>query len=243
MVSHSCIYDLPPKILGTIFRDLSNDELLSLPTNLLTKGLQASTARARFQYLHFGTNTDSLERLWRLSRYPSAADVVRTLVIHTIRVQECGLGYFLKLQWERHLEDYRWRRPMPKCVTMDDAHKAVGVKNWRSCSTCAGLSPRQQLNGFTRFMKANDDSSKTAESVFVYAFRLLLANEITAIRIEEHDYFDRIVAYEVIQKENSSRRTDRLTINNESLPPALRTALETSGLLITPRATTHQPKV
>lgn len=132
---------------------------------------------------------------------------------------------------------------MPKCVMMDDAHKAVGVKNWRNCSTCAGLSPRQQLNGFTRFMKANDDSSKTAESVFVYAFQLLRANEITAIRIEEHDYFDRVVAYEVIRKENSSKRTDRPAINNEPLPPVLLRALETSGLQITPRAAMRQATV
>lgn len=243
MASYSHIYDVPPEILDMIFRDLSNDELLSLPVNLLTKGLRASTARARFQHLHFGTNKDSLERLWRLSRSPGAADVVRTLVVHTVRVQKGGLDDFLKLQWERHLGDYWGRCPIPKCVTMDDAHNAVGVKNWRSCRTCDGLNPREHLNRFTRFVKANDDSSEIEEAVLLYAFRLLLAHEITAIRIEEHDYLDRIVAYEVALKEKSSKRTDRPTINNEPLPPALLRALETSGLLITPRAAMRQATV
>jgi len=137
------IYDVPA---DPIFRDLSNDELLSLPTNLLTKGLPASTAEARFQP---GTNRDSPEPLRRLPKDPGAADIVKTPV-NTVRVQKRGLDDFLKLQWERHLKDYRRRCPMPKCVTMDDVHKAVGVKNWRFCRSCAGLPPRQQLNHFIR---------------------------------------------------------------------------------------------
>jgi hypothetical protein len=151
MASDPPIYDVPPEILHPIFENSSNNELLSLPTNLLTKGLRASTAEARFQYLHFGTNKDIVERLWRLSKYPGDDDVVKTLVTHTVRVQKRGLDDFLKLQWERHLKDYRRRCQMPKCVTMDDVHKAVGVKNWRFCRTCAGLPPRQQLNHFIRY--------------------------------------------------------------------------------------------
>jgi len=233
MAPNPRIYNMPPEILDLIFKELSNDELLSFPTDLVAKGLRASTAEARFQYLHFGINKDSLERLWRLSKYPGAAGVVKALVIHTLRTQELDLDDFLKLQWERHLKDYRKRCPLPNCVTINDVHEAVGVKNWRSCKTCAGLTPRQQLNRFTRFKKANDDHSGAAEAVLVYAFRHLLANDITAIRIEEHDYLDKIVAYKAVRKEKIPKRTDRPTINIEHLPPTVLNALGRSRLQIT----------
>jgi len=149
MAPNPRIYDVLLEILDLIFKDLSHGELLSLPVNLLTRGLRALTAEARFQHLHFYINTDSLARLWRLSKYPGTADIVKTSV-NTVRMQKRGLDDFLKLQWERHLKDYHRKCPMPKCVTMDDVHKAVGVKNWRFCRTCAGLPPRQQLNHFIR---------------------------------------------------------------------------------------------
>ena len=166
MDSHSRISDVVPEILDPIFKDVCNNDLSSFPTNLSNKDLPASTPDANF---HPGTNEDSLKPLWQLSKYPSAVDIAETQV-HTVRVQNGGLDEFLKLQWERHLKEYCRKCPMPKCVTMDDVHKAVGVKNWRSCRTCAEISPREQFNRFTRFVKANIDTSGTAEAVLVLAF-------------------------------------------------------------------------
>lgn len=143
--------DVLPEILHRIFGYFTTNKLLSLSINLFAKGLRAFKARLKFQLLDFGINKDSLERLWRLSKYPGAADAVKPLVTDTVGVQRRGLEDFLKFQWERHLKDYRRRCPMPKCVTMDDVHKAVGVKNWRSCRTCASLAPRQQFNHFIRY--------------------------------------------------------------------------------------------
>ncbi len=234
MAPYPRIYDVPPEILDLIFRDLSNDELLSLPANLLIKGLRASTAEVRFQYLHFGTNKDSLERLWRLSKYSGVTEIVKTLVIHTFRAEEFGLDEFLEQQWRRHLEDYYRRGLIPDCVTIDDAHEAVGVKSWRSCRTCAGLPPCHYLNRCRSFVRANEyqNTSGTAEAVLVYAFRLLLADNVIAFRIEDHSYRDTVAVYKAALDDTVSGRTKCRTMNVEHLPPALLGALKRLGLVI-----------
>ena len=125
------ISDMPSEILSSVFGYLSNDDLLNLASDLLSKGSSASAAKARFEFFHCCINRESLGRLSRLSQCSFAADVVRQLTIHTENLAEFTTEDIHELQGKRYLTDYNIERPMPGCVTMHDIHEEVGVSSWR----------------------------------------------------------------------------------------------------------------
>lgn len=65
-----------------------------------------------------------------------------------------------------------------------------------------------------------------------------MANNITAIRIEDHNYRDQEAVSKVARHETVSGRTNRRSMNVEHLPPALLGALKRLGLVI-PRKTSY----
>ena len=177
------ISDMPSEILSSVFEYLSNDDLLNLSSDLLSKGLSASAAKARFEVFHCCINRESLGRLYRLSQCSFAADVVRQLTICTLKLVELTTEDIHELQWKRHLTDYKIERPMPGCVTMRDIHEEVGVSSWRECRTCAGQSPLQFQSHLIRTAKAQRDLETSGPQAAILARCAKIFSKLTAVNI------------------------------------------------------------
>ena len=177
------INDMPSEILSSIFGHLSNDDLLNLSSDILSKGLSASAAKARFEFFHCCSNRESLGRLYRLSQCSFAADVVRQLTIHTEKLVELTTEDIHELQWKRHLADYNIEHPMPGCVTMHDIHEEVGVSSWRECRTCAGQSPLQFQSHVMRTAKAQREQESSGLQAAILARCAKIFSKLTAVNI------------------------------------------------------------
>ena len=226
MASTLSIGDMPSEILGSIFEHLSNDDLVKLPSNLVTKGLSSSAAKSRFQPHEVWLNKDSMGSLCRLSRHPFLVNIIEKLVVHTERPAELTTNDFLELQWRKHLSDYGQEGKIPPCVTMGDVHKAVGIKNWRDCKTCGGLSPQEQQSRLIRAAKAEKKLKSPAVDVasLSCAFRRLSNVHTIVIDNVDHDVFGYGTA---VQSEDGDNFD---AASRKHLMAVLLKALGTSGL-------------
>lgn len=104
----------------------------------------------------FGTldvNKAGIERLYNLSQYLGLYEIKPDVYLSDGLFEDLRTESLFECQWRKHLGVYRINSPMPRCVTIDDAHKAVGATPCQICRSCHGLIRDSQQRCDERTMR------------------------------------------------------------------------------------------
>ena len=181
-MDHQGIFSLAPsEILGIIFSDLSNEDILNLPIQIITRGLSASTAKRRFKNVDISLTRTGLEQLYCLSTISYLASTIQELRISMDRITPVTTDDVMNFQWDRHNvlkaddhSDYFHRTlRRPKAINMRKIHRrCLGSKPWSRCRKCNRRSLLAQQNAIVHAATSQRqvEKSKLDEHLLQYAF-------------------------------------------------------------------------
>ena len=195
MAPLSSIENLPFEILALIFHDLSNRDILTLPSGLRVKGLTPAAARNRFQNLEIKLTKRSLEDLSCISNCPALAPAVKKLIIQAKRPRKSDRDDYLMWQWIKHEKSMKTEEAKAKFghelqkvqdrgITMLDIHKGLGLERWRDCSVCSEGPPEHTDDELFRAGKEQEELEASETDVNSLAHALQHLPNLEAVVVD-----------------------------------------------------------
>ena len=101
---------LPAELLEIVFDNLGKEDILNMPTHLISKGLTEAKAQALLRNIYVWLEKNSLARLERIICHPHLARHIHRLTLHDERVKDITARNYLYSYWSTH---YRWFKLCP----------------------------------------------------------------------------------------------------------------------------------
>ena len=93
---------LPFDLLTKVLENLSDDDILNMPTEWTSSGLTESQAQALLRNMYVSLDERSLTRLERIISHPDLARHIHRLTIHDERVKDISTYNYLQSHWSTH---------------------------------------------------------------------------------------------------------------------------------------------